>query len=130
VMFTGRINTGIKVLRRRLVAALLAASAFTLGIHTPVDAQGASALVRADTTTEDVLVYGMGYSAQRYSPLEKINRSNVHQLVPKWSVSLNDSRGIEGQPVIKDGVIYVTTHDATVGIDALTGKQLWRATHE
>ena len=43
---------------------------------------------------------------------------------------MSDNRGAEGFPIIKDGVVYVTTHDSTVAIDALTGKRIWRTAHE
>ena len=33
-------------------------------------------------------------------------------------------------PLVKDGVIYVTSHHATVAVDAMTGKQIWRVNHE
>ena len=47
-----------------------------------------------------------------------------------WAYSLADNRGAEGLPVVKDGVIYVTTHNTTAAVDALTGKQIWRTAHE
>ena len=78
----------------------------------------------------DVLVYGMGYSGNRYSPLTQINKENVSKLVPVWAYSLADLQGGESFPLVKDGVIYVTTHDATAAVDAITGKQIWRVKHE
>ena len=39
---------------------------------------------------------------------------------------LDDSRGQESFPLIKDGVMYVTTHNATIAIDAASGKQIWK----
>ena len=50
--------------------------------------------------------------------------------VPKWAYSINDSRGAEAFPVVKDGVIYTTAHNMTAAVDALTGKQLWRTAHD
>ena len=38
--------------------------------------------------------------------------------------------GAEAFPVVKDGVIYVTSHNTTAAVDAITGKQLWRVTHD
>ena len=81
-------------------------------------------------TPGDVLVYGMGYAGQRYSPLTQINKENVARLVPVWAYSITDNRGAEAFPVVKDGVIYTTAHNATVAVDALTGRQMWRANHE
>jgi alcohol dehydrogenase (cytochrome c) len=87
--------------------------------------------LKADaSTTGDVLVYGMGYSGQRFSPLTQINKENVGRLVPVWAYSLADLQGGEGFPLVRDGVIYVTTHNATVAVDALSGKQIWRVIHE
>jgi alcohol dehydrogenase (cytochrome c) len=87
--------------------------------------------LKADArTTGDVLVYGMGYSGQRFSPLTQINKENVGRLVPVWAYSLADLQGGEAFPLVKDGVIYVTTHNATVAVDALSGKQIWRVIHE
>ena len=66
----------------------------------------------------------MGYRQQRFSPLAHINRDNVKRLVPAWSYTMADNRGQEAQPLVKDGVLYLTDHEKTVAIDALSGKQL------
>ena len=113
------------MVRSTLLAALVGA-ALPLGAI----AQTSEDLRNAATNTRDVLVYGMGYSGQRYSPLNKINRENVSRLVPIWGYSLADLNGGEAFPIIKDGVIYVTTHNATAAVDALTGKQVWRVLHD
>jgi alcohol dehydrogenase (cytochrome c) len=84
--------------------------------------------LKADATTPgDVLTYGMGYNNQRYSALKQINTSTVDKLTPMWSYSLNNPQGQESQPIIHNGVMYVTTHSATMAIDPITGKQLWKA---
>ena len=106
-----------------------------LSISSGLLSQGSWAQTDADllndaTTPKDVLVYGMGYQGQRFSPLKQINKSNVKKLVPLWSYSMNDSRGSESFPLVKDGVIYVTSHNATVAVNALTGKQIWKVAHD
>ena len=93
-------------------------------------AQTADDLKNDEKTPGDVLVYGMGYSGDRYSPLTRITRENVGRLVPVWAYSLSDLQGGEAFPVVKDGVIYITTHNATAAVDALTGAQIWRVQHE
>ncbi len=45
-----------------------------------------------DKTTGDVLSYGMGLKAQRFSTLEKINASNVGTLQPAWSFSFGGEK--------------------------------------
>src|SRR3984885_741162 len=93
-------------------------------------AQTADDLQNDEKTPGDVLVYGMGYSANRFSPLTQINKDNVSKLVPIWAYSLADLQGGESFPVVKDGVVYATTHNSTVAVDALTGKQIWRVVHD
>jgi hypothetical protein len=53
----------------------------------------------------------MSYSQQRFSPLNQINRQTVKRLVPAWSYSMTSNHGEESQALIKDGVMYVTSHD-------------------
>ena len=72
-----------------LLGALLLCAACPAGAL----AQSADDLKNDQQTPGDVLVYGMGYSGQRYSPLTRIDKSNIGQLVPKWAYSINDSRG-------------------------------------
>lgn len=90
-------------------------------------AQTAEELRNDEKTPGDVLTYGMGYSQQRYSPLKQINRRNVKRVVPVWSYSMADNRGQEAQPLVKDGVMYITDHEKTVALDALTGKAIWKS---
>src|ERR1044071_9699623 len=103
-----------------LSAALLALAA----CH--AQAQSDDALRNDAKTTGDVLTYGMGYNNQRYSPLKQINTGNVAKLVPVWAYSLNNTQSHESQPIVHDGVMYVTTHNATMAINAMTGKQIWK----
>jgi alcohol dehydrogenase (cytochrome c) len=89
-------------------------------------AQTADEIKNAEKTPQNVLTYGMSYSQQRFSPLNQINRDTVRRLVPVWSYSMNNNTGEESQPLIYDGVMYVTSQDKTVAINALTGKEIWK----
>jgi alcohol dehydrogenase (cytochrome c) len=91
-------------------------------------AQTADELAKGATDTSNVLNYGMGYNLQRFSPLTQITKDNVKNLVPVWNYSFADDRSEESQPIIYQGVLYVTTHNATMAIDAKTGKQIWKTT--
>jgi alcohol dehydrogenase (cytochrome c) len=86
-----------------------------------------SDLLNDAATPGDITTYGGGYDLQRHSPLKQINRDNVDRMVPVWNLSLANNYPQEGQPLLIDGVMYETTTDATVALDPLTGKQLWRA---
>jgi alcohol dehydrogenase (cytochrome c) len=69
---------------------------------------------------------------QRYSPLARIDRSNVAQLKGVWRARLNGS-GVgsqysgEAQPVVYDGAAYVSTGaDDVFAISLDSGEILWR----
>jgi len=95
-----------------------------------VAAQTNADLKKDQDTPADVLVYGMGPQGQRYSPLTRINKDNVKRLVPKWSYSMSDTHGAEAFPLIANGMVYTTNHNTTVAVDAVTGKQVWKVTHD
>ncbi|SEC65563.1 methanol/ethanol family PQQ-dependent dehydrogenase [Bradyrhizobium erythrophlei] len=103
----------------------LAASLVILASY-GASAQTNEQLVKGATDTSNVLNYGMGYNLQRFSTLNQINKDTVKNLVPVWNYSLNDDRSEESQPLVYQGVLYVTTHNATMAIDAKTGKQIWK----
>ena len=111
------------MMRSALLAALMSAVLPTMAF-----AQTADDLKNDEKTPGDVLVYGMGYSGNRYSPLTQINKENVSKLVAVWGYSLADLQGGESFPIVKDGVIYITTHDATAAVDAAyrAGLRCWR----
>ncbi len=83
-------------------------------------------LQRDGANTDNILTYGMGYAQNRYSPLAQINKTNVKKLVPVWSLGLENDFGEQAQPMIYDGVMYISDAKWTVAIDAVSGKQLWR----
>ncbi len=108
-------------MKRFAMAASLVISACSI-----VDAQTTDQLNKGATDTSNVLNYGMGYNLQRFSTLNQINKDTVKNLVPVWNYSFNDDRSEESQPLVYQGVIYVTSHNATMAVDAKTGKQIWK----
>ncbi len=105
---------------KHLIAALLC------GCFTLANAQTAQELLTDGKNTENITTYGMGYDMKRYSPLKQINTSNVKRLVPVWSMSMANDLGEQAQPMIYNGVMYVTNVKWTFAIDVATGKQIWR----
>ena len=103
-----------------LLAILLGVSA------SPGLAQTADDLLNDAQTPEDVLIHSMGYDRKSYSPLEQIDKSNVHRLVPIWNASLMNLSGELAAPAIYDGVLYAINGSWTFAIDLETGRQLWR----
>jgi alcohol dehydrogenase (cytochrome c) len=93
-----------------------------------VHAQTAGDLTKgARRDTSNVLNYGMGYDLQRFSPLTQIDRDTISRLVPVWNYSYDDNKSEESQPLVYNGVLYVTTNAATMALDAKTGQQLWKS---
>ena len=85
-------------------------------------------LMASATNTNSVLTYGMGPRAQRFSTLTAINADNVAKLVPAFASSLGGEkqRGQESQPIVYDGVIYVTgSYSRLFAFDARSGEKLW-----
>ena len=106
--------------RSALVAAVL------LLFATAASAQTLDDLKNDGKNSDNILTYGMGYQQHRYSPLNQINKSNLKRLVPVWNLSLDNNWGEQAQPLVYNGVMYVTNARATVAIDVATGKQIWK----
>ena len=76
-----------------------------------------------------MLTYGLGYKAQRYSPLDQISKATVKRLVPAWTLSFGGEkqRGQESQPIVADGTLYVTaSYSRLFAVDAKTGEEKWQ----
>lgn len=81
------------------------------------------------TITDQVVTNGMGRNLQRYSPLDQINTDSVQNLVPAWAFSLGGEkqRGQETQPLVYDGIMYVTgSYSRLYAIDVHTGEEIWQ----
>ena len=78
--------------------------------------------------------YNGDYTGRRFSPLKKINQSNVKSMTLAWVYRGNTSTGrgegggsvsIKATPLVVNGIMYVTVPDHTWAIDARTGRELW-----
>lgn len=86
-------------------------------------------IVNDAKTVDDVVSYGLGQKGQRYSPMTQINKDSIKDLVPVWNFSFGGEkqRGQEAQPLVKDGVMYVTaSYSRMYAIDVLSGEELWQ----
>ncbi len=110
--------------------SLAAAALFATMATSTANAQSLADLANDANTPGDILNYGGSYSQTRHSSLNSINTDTVKRLVPAWTYSLNDNRGQESYPLLRNGKMFVTTHNATVAIDPKNGKQLWRTAVE
>lgn len=109
---------------------ILAAAASILLTGTAATAQVTEADLADDQTiTTQVVTNGMGRHLQRYSPLDTLNKDNIKYLQAAWAFSFGGEkqRGQEAQPIIYDGVMYITgSYSRLYAIDLKTGKELWQ----
>ncbi len=77
--------------------------------------------------------YGGGDSGTHFTPVSQINRGNVGKLKLAWTFRTGDlpepGRGMTFQATplkIGDGLYFCTGHNLVFGVDADTGRQLWR----
>lgn len=103
-------------------SALLLAGAAHAGV---TDAE----ILQDPKNPQQIVTNGLGVQGQRYSPLDMLNTRNVKELRPVWAFSFGGEkqRGQQAQPLIKDGVMYLTgSYSRVFAVDARTGKKLWQ----
>ena len=116
---------------KSLLLATASAAILTASALGAVQAEGVTIdqIVNDQASADDVVTYGMGPRAQRFSPLATLNKTNVKNLTPAWAFSFGGEkqRGQESQPLVKDGVMYVTgSYSRLYAIDVKTGDELWQ----
>ena len=70
--------------------------------------------------------YNGDYTGRRYSSLNEINAANVSNLRVSWVFHPGNSQRLEATPLVVRGIMYVTSANDTVALDARTGRTLWR----
>ena len=111
---------------KKLLAAMSVSALAITAAHAQVTEE---MLANDRMDTSNVVTNGMGRDLQRYSPLEILNKDNVKNLVPAWAFSMGGEkqRGQETQPLIYDGIMYVTgSYSRLYAIDVMTGEELWQ----
>jgi len=105
---------------------LALASILAVGGCRPPQTVDDARLRAADADSANWLMYGRTYEEHRYSPLTQIDEETVSDLGLVWSHEMGTTRGLEGTPLVLDGVLYVTGSWSIVqAIDARTGETLW-----
>jgi PQQ-dependent dehydrogenase (methanol/ethanol family) len=80
----------------------------------------------AEPKSGDWPTYHGQLSGNRHSALDQIKASNVAQLSPRWMYSVPNGRRLQTTPVVVDGVMYVTSANQAIALDARSGRVLWR----
>jgi alcohol dehydrogenase (cytochrome c) len=108
-----------------IVLPVASLQAQTPGGFTPVT----DAMLR-NPDPEDWLLYSRTYDAQRYSPLDQIDRSNVGDLDIAWNIPLPAGQ-TEIIPIVYDGVMYLVVPagrgegGGIMALNAATGETIW-----
>ena len=82
-----------------------------------------------EAPNENWLTFMGDYAANRHSPLDQINTSNVAALVPKWVYHVEGATSLSNYPIVYDGIMYVTHSNEVHALDAVTGRPIWVYTH-
>ena len=73
------------------------------------------------------LMWRGNYENWGYSPLSKINTSNVSRLVPVWAFSTGVTQGHEAPPIVNGNFMYITApYNKLYALNARTGQLIWK----
>ena len=90
------------------------------------DSVDGARIAAGDSEPQNWLAHGRTYDEQRYSPLARIDETNVSRLGLAWSFETGVARGHESTPIVVDGVMYLTAPWSVVhALDARSGAPLW-----
>jgi len=78
-------------------------------------------------TGNNWMVNGRTNDSKHFSPLKQINDQNAGNLGLAWYLDYDGAMGIVSEPIVVDGVIYVSAPLSKVyAVEAFTGKLLWK----
>src|SRR5437763_1048709 len=97
--------------RRNAATAALATTAVLVATGSAIAADvTADRLNNADKEPQNWLMNHRTYDAQRYSPLDKINKANVKSLKLAYAVAIGGTsvnESLQSTPLAEDGFLYV-----------------------
>src|ERR1700755_1318154 len=113
--------------------ALLASAAFVVGGPAVAADVTPDRLANPDKEPHNWLMNHRTYDAQRYSPLEKINKSNIKTLKLAYALAIGGTaanENLQATPLAEDGFLYVVDQWGVVyKIDVRSGDMgriVWR----
>src|ERR1017187_4305223 len=115
------------------LTALCLALGTTIAVHSSADSPtkiGDVSETRAMSEAADGsnwLLNGRTFDEQHFSPLKEITDKNIGGLGLAWFLDIDSGMGIVAEPIVVDGVIYVSAPLSVVyAVDAASGKLLWK----
>jgi alcohol dehydrogenase (cytochrome c) len=122
-------------MRKRYTFATAFLATNFLGMICPVNSAEVSAdrLINTDGEPHNWLMNHRTYDAQRYSPLDRINKANAKDLKLAYAVALGGmsaNANLESTPLAEDGYLYVVDQWGVLyridGRSGELGRILWR----
>src|SRR5258707_2675234 len=115
----------------------VAGACFALGLGAGCKAPEQTAVKAGDVTEARVasesaagtnwLLNGRTFDEAHFSPLTQINDKNVNALGLAWYLHIDGAMGVVAEPIVVDGVIYVSAPQSRVyAVDAPSGKLIWK----
>jgi alcohol dehydrogenase (cytochrome c) len=119
--------------RHAVITALLSSTVLTLAGSAIAADVTPDRLINADREPQNWLMNHRTYDAQRYSPLDKINKTNVKSLKLAYAVAIGGTavnESLQSTPLAEDGYLYVVDQWGVVykidGRSGDMGRIVWR----
>jgi quinohemoprotein ethanol dehydrogenase len=115
------------------VASLCLALGISAGCKAPVETAAKAGDVTAARVASESpagtnwLLNGRTFDEAHFSPLTQISDKNVNSLGLAWYLDIDGAMGVVAEPIVVDGVIYVSAPQSRVyAVDAASGKLIWK----
>src|SRR5947209_15843546 len=69
--------------------------------------------------------YNGDYTGRRFSSLAQITPQNVASLRAQWVFHSQNSSSLEATPVVMNGLMFMTSANDALALDARTGRSIW-----
>lgn len=90
----------------------------------------AAALTASPRSAAEWLHYGGNYASWRHSPVDTLTPETVGELRMAWAFQTGKPGQLEVNPVLYDGILYVTSaYNRLFALDATSGALIWRYDH-
>jgi len=121
----------------RIGGLVVVALTLGVGFNVALSAQDASSTfvpvtdeILENPPASEWLMFRRTHDSWGYSPLDQIDRENVHQLGLAWAREVEVGTS-EITPLAYDGVLYIPSFEDTIeAVDSTTGDFIWRYTRE
>jgi alcohol dehydrogenase (cytochrome c) len=81
---------------------------------------------REVSSQTDWTSYNGATHGSRHSSLTQIDAGNVGALAPAWLYNFTTNNNLQTTPVVSEGVMYVTSANEVLALDAGSGREIWR----